>query len=153
MYVESRVRKIAEHAMKKYNLYCDIDDLIQDIYLSKLEGKGQFRLTKDEIRKYQAFEKYDEQLDNRYCSLDEDRLCVVLDVQSAMQSYKPKSERRIKIMNRRIYNEETLEEIGKDFGVSRDRIRQIELIELRKIGSHLRWTGINRDYYLEVYGE
>lgn len=153
MYVESRVRKIAERAMKKYNLDCDIDDIIQDVYLSKLEGKGQFRLGTDDIRKYQAFEKYDEQLDNRYCSLDEDRLCVVLDVQSAMQSYKPKSERRIKIINRRIYNEETLEEIGKDFGVSRDRIRQIELRELRILAKHLCWNGINRQYYVEVYGE
>ena len=153
MYVESRVRKIAERAMKKYNLDCDIDDIIQDVYLSKLEGKRQFKLGTDDIRKYQAFEPYEAQLDNRHYNIDEDRLCVVFDIQSSMQHYRPKSEKRRIIIHKRINEELALEEIAKEFGVSRNRIRQIELRELRILAKHLCWNGINRQYYLEVYGE
>ena len=151
MYSDVMVRKIAERAMRKYHLDCDIDDLIQDVYLSKLEGKKAFRLTKDEIRKYQAFEPYDEQLDNRRYNVDEDRLCVVLDVQNTMQSYRSSSERRVEVLHRRINNEETLEEIAKDFGVCRDRIRQLEAKELRNVGAHFVRNGINRGYYVEDY--
>lgn len=153
MYVESRVRKIAERAMKKYNLDCDIDDIIQDVYLSKLEGKRQFKLGTDDIRKYQAFEHYDEQSDHRHYNIDEDRLCVVFDIQNSMQHYRPKSEKRRIIIHKRINEELALEEIAKEFNVTKESIRQVEASELRKIRSHLRWTGINRDYYLEVYGE
>lgn len=147
------VRKIAEHAMKKYNLDCDIDDIIQDVYLSKLEGKKAFKLTENEIRKYQAFEPYDEQLDNRHYSINEDRLCVILDIQNSMANYKPKTEKRRVVIHKRINEESTLEKLAKEFGVTKECISQIEASELRKIRSHLRWTGIDRDYYLEVYGE
>lgn len=151
MYSDAMVRKIAERAMRKYHLDCDIDDLIQDVYLSKLEGKKAFKLTKDEIRKYQAFEPYDEQLDNRHYIIDEDRLCVVFDVQNTIKKYKPKTETRAKILHKRINEEMTLEEVGKEYGVNRERIRQIEVRELRILAKHLCWNGINRQYYVEVY--
>lgn len=152
MYVESRVRKIAERAMKKYNLDCDIDDIIQDVYLSKLEGKRQFKLGTDDIRKYQTFEPYDEQLDNRHYSIDEDRLCVIFDIQNSMANYKSKSERRSKVLSRRL-NEESLSTIAKDYGVTQERIRQLERLELRAVTNHIIRHGIDWDYYMEVYGE
>lgn len=151
MYSDAMVRKIAERAMKKYHLDCDIDDLIQDVYLSKLEGKKEFKLTQADIRKYQAFEEYDEQLDCRHYSLNEDRLCVVLDVQNTIKKYKPKTETRAKVLHKRINEEMTLIEVGKEFGVTRERIRQLEIIELRRVGAHFVRNGITRQYYMEVH--
>lgn len=68
-----------------------------------------------------------------------------------MQSYRSSSKRRVEVLHRRINNEETLEEIAKDFGVCRDRIRQLEAKELRMIGAHFVRNGINRGYYMEDY--
>ncbi len=43
------------------------------------------------------------------------------------------SEREQDIITRRFYNDETLKSIGKTYGVSRERIRQLEAIALDKL--------------------
>jgi DNA-directed RNA polymerase sigma subunit (sigma70/sigma32) len=47
----------------------------------------------------------------------------------------------------------SLEEIGKQMGVTRERIRQIEVSGLRKLKAALERRGIDQAYYLEYLRE
>ena len=59
-------------------------------------------------------------------------------------------ERETQILRERVLAEEprTLAEIGKDFGVSRERVRQIEARLVKRLGEYIRENMVDFDYYV-----